>query len=483
MIETYSPWDIDLSRPVDWRDPLNRGLVAWWLAMPHSGFRGQTWRDLVGLSGKKTNHGTLTNGPAWQGPRGRTGGWGALSFDGSDDYVSCPVPHGLHGATAATVCGWALGTSPSFDEGSPVVTYSGAGSENWPYLNGQLYTSVLRTARVDGIAVPSGVSLGGWYHWCATTDGTTWTLYLNARVAGTAAAQATVTADQFHLSRDPGVHYWGGYQDDVRAWTRALSAAEVRALYDLSRRGHPGLLRRVSRVAYSFQDEGGGAVEEAALSSAGAGTASWTGAATASVTVTADGVGDAVFAGASTFAAALASAGAAFPAFVGAALADAALATAGAGAGTFVGASTAEAAASSAGAATPAWVGASDAAAAFSAAGSGSASLSGAAVAAATLSANGVGAVSWVGDYTATGSAALSAAGAGAATFAGASVAASTLTAAGLAAVSWVSPARVVGRRYAVRSSGAYAVTSSPAIYAVTSSSRYAVRSSEEPWQ
>ena len=67
---------------MNWGAPLNRGLSAWFVALPDKQ-RGLTrFRDLC-----RRYDGTLTSGPVWSGPRGRTGGWSALEFDNTDDYV------------------------------------------------------------------------------------------------------------------------------------------------------------------------------------------------------------------------------------------------------------------------------------------------------------------------------------------------------------------------------------------------------------
>jgi hypothetical protein len=66
---------IDTRNPIEWRHPLNRGLVSWWLPFgPWQG--GGTLRDLA-----RRNHGTLTNGPTWAAGRD---GFGAVKFDGRE---------------------------------------------------------------------------------------------------------------------------------------------------------------------------------------------------------------------------------------------------------------------------------------------------------------------------------------------------------------------------------------------------------------
>ena len=63
-------------QPVNWKHPLNRGLVSWWRVLPKFA-GGLRFADLC-----HKNQGTLA-GPAWSSP-GRC----SLSFDGVNDTVS-----------------------------------------------------------------------------------------------------------------------------------------------------------------------------------------------------------------------------------------------------------------------------------------------------------------------------------------------------------------------------------------------------------
>ena len=74
---------VDWANPLS-EDPLNDGLVAWYLG-GGLGWGSNKWFDIS----RYGNHGTLTNmDPAtdWVG-NSRPGGYGALDFDGTNDYV------------------------------------------------------------------------------------------------------------------------------------------------------------------------------------------------------------------------------------------------------------------------------------------------------------------------------------------------------------------------------------------------------------
>jgi hypothetical protein len=72
--------EIFLPDPVNKQDPLAQGLIGFWLGL--LGLDGGKYLyDIVG-----NHHGVLTNGPKWV-ESSRPGGYGAISFDGTDDYV------------------------------------------------------------------------------------------------------------------------------------------------------------------------------------------------------------------------------------------------------------------------------------------------------------------------------------------------------------------------------------------------------------
>ena len=85
-----TPRLIDLGNPVSGH-PHNQGLVSWWLPLPNNSGGG----TLFDICSAKRNELALTNF-AWPGTA--TSGWtagphgfGALAFDGSDDYATSSV--------------------------------------------------------------------------------------------------------------------------------------------------------------------------------------------------------------------------------------------------------------------------------------------------------------------------------------------------------------------------------------------------------
>jgi hypothetical protein len=116
-------------------------------------------------------------------------GSGALSFDGTDDYVEFPsaVTADILGSAARTVCLWARleewvsGTLFSYDSNDSAGRFS-AQTESTSgefKLNG--YGSSYDIANIE----VSGSDDGDWHHYCHTYDGTDWVVYFDGTVVHT----------------------------------------------------------------------------------------------------------------------------------------------------------------------------------------------------------------------------------------------------------------------------------------------------------
>lgn len=240
---------IDTSDPVNWSHPLNRGLVSWWLALPDQQ-RGVIFRDLC-----NRNNGTLTNGPTWQGARGRPGGWGSLRFDGSNDYIDCGTS-GLNNLSHMTAMFWMRAPQTNtaygrlFEKGATTewcfnVNQSGAN-------DGKVSFFANRSGFVicDSAAINDGVTF---HHIAGTIDGANITLFVDGvQVSQKAYTGAASTTGTLYIGRFGGTGYHAIFEgDDFRLYNRALSAREIARYYNLSRQGYPGLLNRLPTRRYA----------------------------------------------------------------------------------------------------------------------------------------------------------------------------------------------------------------------------------------
>jgi len=205
--------------------PLGEGLVAHWKFDEGSGTQAM---DFSG----NLNHGTV-NGATWT-----TGKLiGALSFDGVDDYVETSYSNDLN---HWTVSAWVKGNNPPSDkwDAGPVMK-----EENflisWDHTSGNFRGAA--GLRVGGAWHPASfgaLDAGKWYHLTATYDGETLKAYKDGKLASSNTDPSGI-ADSSSYTIKIGRHavrseYFSGSIDDVRIFSRALSASEIQAIYNIS---------------------------------------------------------------------------------------------------------------------------------------------------------------------------------------------------------------------------------------------------------
>ena len=158
----------------------------------------------------------------------------SLSLNGSSQYAeitSSPLTH----SADFSVMGWFRATGDASSSDIYRTTYAGL-----DYADNVIFQvnagSQLKLRVTNGGAVVSGsvadtVELGRWYHWAMVQDGNDVTLYLDGEIYDTVTQTASTraAATQMGLGIDPGPntqHFQGRFYG-VKAWTRALSQAEV----------------------------------------------------------------------------------------------------------------------------------------------------------------------------------------------------------------------------------------------------------------
>ena len=228
------PNAINLGQPVNRSAPLNRGLVAWWLAIPQR-MQGNRFLDLCGVS-----HGVLRSGPLWSSPLGRPGGLGSIFFDGVNDDILAPTI-----SIAADI---------SFSLWAKIVAYSGQGffiqkgpvNSQWAlYYDISFIRITGGSATTYSVAAPSN---GVWHHFVGTISGTTGTIYIDGISAGSGTITAIANGSgSICIGSFDGGYYISGNLDDVRLYNRILSASEAWQLYNASRTGYRNELNRTRR--------------------------------------------------------------------------------------------------------------------------------------------------------------------------------------------------------------------------------------------
>jgi prepilin-type N-terminal cleavage/methylation domain-containing protein len=167
---------------------------------------------------------------------GQGAGKYALSFDGVNDYVDCGNGASLNmGTQDFTITLWA--SSSNYKVSAGLV------SKNLYWINGPGYTitnisSPLRVYFVvyDG-ATQAAIDTGqgptyGWTYFVGVKKGGNSEVWVNgSRVATTSAPLGSLNNSQ-NLTMGKGPSgYWQGMIDDVRIYSRALTASEIQKLY------------------------------------------------------------------------------------------------------------------------------------------------------------------------------------------------------------------------------------------------------------
>ncbi len=198
------------------------GLVAWW-----AGDGGTT--DLVG-----GNSGTLQNGAAY-GP-----GWArqAFSLDGLDDRV---LTGNLSLGNTFSVVAW-VNSDVVNQSGYDRIVENSFSNHFFLGVNvaGTGYKFIVKTPSAPYGTVQGGkISPGDWQLVVGTYDGATGTLYVDGKAVSSGAFPAPGTVN---LPVNIGAYFgggssWDGRIDEVQIYDRALSADEVRAIYEAGSAG------------------------------------------------------------------------------------------------------------------------------------------------------------------------------------------------------------------------------------------------------
>ena len=178
------------------------------------------------------NSGTLSGPTRVAG--GRYGG--ALSFDGVNDWVTVADANSLDLTNRATISAWvrpaALGTgwrTVGFKEqSSPTgMIYALYANQDTSRPVGQVNIGG-ETNAVGTATLP----LNTWTHLASTYDGTAVRLYVNGTLVATTAATGNMAASTgpFRMGGNPVWSEWfSGLLDDVRLYSRALTASEIQS--------------------------------------------------------------------------------------------------------------------------------------------------------------------------------------------------------------------------------------------------------------
>jgi PKD repeat protein len=155
----------------------------------------------------------------------------AMSFDGASGGLAAPGPALAESGAIEGWFRWRAGTATVRDHTGPsggwLLAFDSAGTLRY---------------RVGGSGFDTGrpiatVRDGQWHHLVATKSGTSARLYLDGtEIHSGGGAGSTPAAGPWHVMRNgTNANFSEGEADEVALYTRALSAAEIKAHYDLAR--------------------------------------------------------------------------------------------------------------------------------------------------------------------------------------------------------------------------------------------------------
>jgi len=198
------------------------GLVSWW---PGDG----NANDLQGM-----NDGTSVNGATFG--LGKVGQ--AFSFDGNS-YVSAPTTGLPTGDSARTLEFWVKVNSFA-DIETAFVGYGKFLTYEQTYYMGAIGNTLFFSQWGQAILGPA-LQKGRWYHVATTNTGNSFTLYLDGEVVARGNMPMNVPGNtQLFIGRLPDSpdKRLDGQIDEVEVYNRALSAAEIRAIFQAGSQGH-----------------------------------------------------------------------------------------------------------------------------------------------------------------------------------------------------------------------------------------------------
>jgi hypothetical protein len=212
------------------------GLKGYW-SFNGQDMSGTTAYDRSGAG----NDGTLTNGPAIA--EGKLGQ--ALSFDGTNDYVDMGDLNFMDGASVLTLSAWFKRSAASAQLTVGKIVNDNQRFDITMWTDGNVYVN-----NGDGAAPAYGAFVSNdtnWHHIVYVYDGNLsgnsnrTKAYLDGIVqsltfTGTIPATTQSTTSSFVVGRNQATStYSSGFIEEVRLYTSALSASEIKALYSSGR--------------------------------------------------------------------------------------------------------------------------------------------------------------------------------------------------------------------------------------------------------
>ncbi len=211
---------------------LENGLVGHWTFDGGDMDWASTTAETLDRSGN-ANNGDVTNFDKTSVRPGKIGQ--ALDFDGVNDWVNVGD---INIVKDITIAAW-VNPRNARSDGSRIVEKDDAGEAYRLQLGQNAVTDIhfrTTTASSQSITIANMVTFNEWFQVVGTYDGTTMRLYKNGLEIGSIAQSGNLKTgtDPVAIGNTPATgRQFDGIIDDVRIYDRALSADEIKRLYDL----------------------------------------------------------------------------------------------------------------------------------------------------------------------------------------------------------------------------------------------------------
>lgn len=205
---------------------------------------GTTVLDASGLN----HHATVTSFPIWDATGGFNGG-GSYDFDGTDDEISTGAIPELNGSGVFTASFWANADANTGDDIAFTIR-NGASGDNlfviYPCdLTGGNGVRVYWGLTGDIINENGVDRTGAWHHYTFVSRSTTdHEMFVDGVSIGTSTASETLhaTVTDIDIGAWNGAQPFAGLLDEVKVFSRALSADEVAQLYHQRAESRPSFV-------------------------------------------------------------------------------------------------------------------------------------------------------------------------------------------------------------------------------------------------
>ncbi len=209
----------------------SKGLVGWWRFEETS---GTSAADSSGNSNTATYQGSPVMNQS--GKMGDT-----IRFDGIDDYVNFPagVPSNLQIGGPVTLEAW-IKTTKSDHADAGIIGYGISANQQMVLHFSTFYFYMRKSGEINDLTYSSATHYdGNWHHFVATWDGTTnangMKIYMDGELRAQKTSITAVTGAWPNLQVGSASNFFNGWIDEARIYSRALSAAEILAMYNATK--------------------------------------------------------------------------------------------------------------------------------------------------------------------------------------------------------------------------------------------------------